>query len=63
MSLTKKLERRKGALVRLEAQLKSGVKPVAQVKNEFVAYGTKEPLDDHDKKRIQREIATLKERV
>ena len=46
--------RRKGVLLRLEAQLKSGVK------------NTKEgevPLTDQDIKRINKEMQTLKERL
>ena len=45
--------RQKGALERLQTQLKSGVKPV---KKEF---GKTEPLTDSDKKRINREIENL----
>jgi hypothetical protein len=60
-------KRRQRALDRLEAQLKSGEKPT---KFEVVAprtYRTREvsntPLEESDRKRIQKEIETLKSRI
>ncbi len=49
-----KLERQKGALRRLEAQLESGVK---RNENQEI------PLTSADEKRIKREINILKERT
>lgn len=85
----KQLERRKKALVRLEAQLKSGVKTGIKlrvdskfawnIKNILKEKGYPEgvkyeklddnfivletPLTEKDKKRIQKEISVLKERI
>lgn len=52
-----KQTRRTSALARLEKQLASGVKPSK------VSPGAKEPLTEHDVKRIHREIVTLKSRT
>ena len=49
--------RRKSALDRLEKQLKSGVKPIIK------QLGITEPLTDHDIKRIEKEILTLKTKI
>ena len=54
---TKKLLRCKSALVRLQEQLDSGVKPVKT--NPALS----ELLTDSDKKRIVKEIATLKTKI
>jgi len=54
---TKKLLRCKSALVRLQEQLESGVKPVKT--NPALS----ELLTDSDKKRIVKEIATLKTKI
>lgn len=51
-----KLERKKNALARLEAQLVSGVKTEKKSSKKI-------PLTDSDKKRIEKEIETLKTRV
>lgn len=55
--------RRKGALGRLEEQLKSGNKTNYHIKNPYVEFGSKIPLEEKDKKRITKEINILKERV
>lgn len=55
--------RRQGALTRLEEQVKTGTKPVNQVKNAFVGYESSDPLEEKDKKRIKKEIAILQTRV
>ena len=63
-------KRRQRALTRAEAQLKSGIKPFAtkQAAREPIEYTTvglkmTAPLTEHDRKRLEKEIATLKERV
>lgn len=53
---TKKLIRSKSALKRLEAQLKSGVKPDKESNNKI-------PLTDSDKYRIETEINILKTKL
>lgn len=53
-----KLLRRKGALERLEAQLKSGVKNTTQN-----GKTVPEPLTESDITRINKEIAILKQRT
>lgn len=50
------VERRKSALKRLEAQLKTGLKPKKK-STEMVS------LDEKDIKRIKKEILILKERI
>lgn len=54
------VSRRKGALERLERQLKSGVKPVYDADSK-ASYEVK--LSDSDVNRIKREIETLKNRI
>ena len=54
---TKKLLRCRSALVRLQEQLKSGVKPTKY--NPALS----ELLNESDKKRIQKEIETLKSKI
>lgn len=49
-------QRRKNALARLEAQLISGVKTEKKSNKQI-------PLTDSDKKRIEKEIATLQGRA
>lgn len=62
-----KQTRRKNALVRLEKQLVSGVKPITKISimrtPSEQAIPKTEPLTEHDVKRIKKEIATLKERI
>ena len=55
---TKKLIRCRSALERLEAQLKSGVKPT-KIDSKYVDV----PLKDADIKRINKEIDTLKKNL
>ena len=52
-----KTEKRRDALVRLEKQLKSGVKTAKGT------FDKKEPLTEKDVKRIKKNIEILKERV
>lgn len=53
--------RRKRALERLEAQLVSGIKPVKS-KDRVIDNATL-PLTEHDIKRINQEILTLKSKI
>lgn len=57
--------RRKGALVRLEAQLKAGTKPEKNTHSLTRAtLGAQQyPLTDTDRRRMEREIETLKSRI
>lgn len=52
--------RRKSALDRLEKQLKSGVKPI---KNQIGNHLGQVDLNEHDIKRIEKEILTLKTKI
>jgi hypothetical protein len=56
----KKTTRREGALKRLEAQLKTGKKPL---KMDDVDTGKKIELTEKDSNRIKAEITTLKAKV
>ncbi len=53
--------RRKNALIRLEQQLESGVKSVKS-KDRVIDNATL-PLTEHDIKRINKEILTLKSKI
>ena len=56
-------QRRIDVKKRLEKQLKDGTKPVQSTKNEFVKFGTTEPLTEVDIKRIEKEISILESRI
>lgn len=56
-------QRRIDVKKRLEKQLKEGTKPVHSTKNEFVKFGTTEPLTEVDIKRIEKEISILESRI
>lgn len=62
---TKKQERRKRTLTRLESQLSSGVKPMKEkVLGKMKTFTNKTvPLTEKDRKRIENEIQTLKTRI
>ena len=65
--MKQKVERQKGALARLEEQLKLGVKPISRknIKDATdldIAEGLI-PLTEKDVKRIKEQIAILKDRV
>lgn len=63
MATMQKLERRKNALMRLEKQLQSGVKPEKiydKSKKRFVTTSNLIPLNELDISRIQKEIINLK---
>lgn len=60
MKVAGRNERRKGALERLEAQVKSGKKP-EKIKGKST--GKMVELGENDLKRINKEITILKERV
>ncbi len=62
------VERRKGAIKRLEAQLKAGTKPefitkTVKKKETRVQTSKSVPLEETDIKRINAELTTLKSRV
>ena len=54
--------RREKALLRLENQLKSGIKHTTDYDDKIGGYLTMD-LSNHDKKRIEKEIAILKQRL
>lgn len=65
--LSKVKSRRRNVIERLEAQLKTGNKPMwwfNEELNKFVESPVeKVPLTDHDRNRIKRELETLKTRI
>lgn len=67
MANTKKQARQEGAAKRLDAQLASGVKKTTVVETNFAGISKKKdvtiPLTEHDKKRIVKERAVLKDRT
>ena len=61
--LRKARQRRARVAVRLEEQLRDGVKPLKSEGKQVHEELSYEPLTDHDRVRIQKELETLKKRI